>query len=854
MNKLLSFNFFHSSFSQVHDSLRTIIRPSDTKTLFLSKKVIKLVEKSLRAESERKKLKYLRQAIKKGYNTPASIKAEKAHREQDHRSLIKRLNRFVNTYFKTSSYEKRSDELNSLIEGYLSILKELDPEKSASYYSRLAKLYYEVGKTNDAIKVIDQVLQSRNPLKPKRLRKLFFTKAAIHLENSQLNSANKAFELAKKHGLTLKKLRKHASLTDARTFRLLQAVAKRISSRKERLQFEEDGCAAIKEIFDALKNSAVNSLSKETKKTARRFLEYCTANTEYYQRIQSQIGQLKNKIKTMPKNNADREKLKEKLGVIDDIYDYIDGTRFLTIIDSAIEKGNEFEDLYKRKSEENNAFITQFLSHAQGIEKSHSMMIPKIRPYLCNMKDTEILDIIDSFQRNLKEAIQSIHAATHLSTGALYNSLYSLTVNFHKSLKRKLREKLKDTIQIGKKTSEKNRLQSRRIQEHGAKLLHSSIDILEPGLKKMHALVSEYLKNKAAQSPQELSSKFSFEELGAIENLGILASSRIQRLMNIATENEISPLQTVNEKIIEADKIHRNLNKEIEEHPTYETGDILLDDENRRASCNKEAAFNLKTIFRKIFSFDFRGIRQIILGIINHLSSRNLFDLRSFVNGKYIHASIAIKRAANSYVAIAEVTQNFRVGAISSKDSITNKVFRPNFKKIVTKEALSLISQEPQSSTAISEEQILEDITCHYRRLSEEMLEGNEDKWSSIKFAQEKAFKTLIPKLIQTKRGEETILSNKETSPSKRQLFCSEFVVRFTHNVFKMLEEEIRTKYNIGQEIKIFHEVFPEDLEFERTTPGHLRDIFRKYFDKVERPKIIDALFDLPKKSTHVKA
>lgn len=483
-------------------------------------------------------------------------------------------------------------------------------------------------------------------------------------------------------------------------------------------------------------------------------------------------------------------------------------------------------------------------------------MAQKIKPYLCNKKDSTILDLIDAFHRDLKVQIDLIKRGKYVVLPALYEKFHTLFFKFHNDLKRELASNLDDQIRSAEaiQISPKKRQEKRALLTNGTKLFQSSLDILEPSLKKMHTLVSRYLTQKAETTPVKLPCRFTCAEIGAITHLSYLEGTKIHKISNLITTDRPSPVRVVSEKIYEAEKIQQRINKEIIEHPTFETGDILLEDENRRASCDKEIAFNVKAIFQKLFSFDFEGLRKIIIGIITHLTPEKLFDLRSVIFGKYVHAAVAIKKAASTSLSIAEITKSFRAARIDGKDSIVNRAFRPNFHKIATKEALLLIAQTSQNSEAMTEAQIIGEIARLYRRLSEEMLEGNEDKWSSIKFSQENAFKTLIPKLMNKKRGEETILSNKETSPSKRQLFCSEFVVRFTHNVFKMLEEEIRTKYNIGQEIKIFHEVFPEDLDFERTTPGHLRDIFRKYFDKVERPKIIDALFDLPKKSTHVKA
>lgn len=226
---------------QTHQESGTTLHASTTKTPAMSKKMAKLLEESISAPiTDRAKLKLVRKAIKNAQKSlpserqdNSSIAREHFQTEEERLKLVTKIKRYVNKALNTPNHERRSRECKELVEAYLTVLKAINPDKSAQYTVQLAQLFREMGKSQDAMRAISQELETQRRVKPKKLKDLLFQKALIQLEHGHLNKAAITFELAKQHGFSLKK----SDFAKEHALRSLEAASLRVRAPTRKAQF-----------------------------------------------------------------------------------------------------------------------------------------------------------------------------------------------------------------------------------------------------------------------------------------------------------------------------------------------------------------------------------------------------------------------------------------------------------------------------------------------------------------------------------------------------------------------------------------------------------------------------------------
>lgn len=862
---------------QTHSSIpstpqKKAVDPLTIKTLNISQKTIKYLEKSLTTDDDAQKIKYFHKAIKRSTSKPEqqtnqtqktagvfkksnSISDDTTDLlEQKLPDIVQKLQNQVNESLHSKASLVRSKERDEVIEGYLKLLTVLNPDSSVHYKAQLAQLYREVGKTQEAMTVVSESLKNKSKLPKNELGEVLFQKAVISLEKGNTKEAHKIFEAAKQHGISKKGLIDKKDYSNARSFNSLESLALRLAPLSVRQEYENNGVEALQKIKKiketAKKNGEKNpKISDRLKKDARAFAEYCLGNKDYYNRLSKQIEALSKESRKIAKSDPRRKaELDEEKTFLQSLHEYVFNTVNLSKASQAIAKGEELRDKYHPENDKT--------TYEQLFEKANEISYPNmwenVEYYLGELDNNDLSQLYKKFAHSFSEYVRSIDPDI-FSAGKYNKDFFSSIPSIYESfdiLYREFIENLEKNIAANSSTDE-------GIKELGTELLQECRNILETNLKELHGICANFLEKKKDNTPV-LTKKFTLDDLSTLNSLRILDRSPINALINEFVDDQHTPLFSIKQKIQQGVPILAILDKEILEHPTYESGDLSLEDENRSKAILRDEVYNYKAVFRKLFSLDFIGFGKIIIKMISKLpEKRERFDLRTFLTGKYTHASVTIKSKDGIGIFDVDMASKFDANFFEVLYPATQNTFRPNFEKIIKPEVFKSIwakgtKKRSQAYDDNFTKKFANEVAKTYQEICEELLRENINSWRNLKFAKDKAMSSIYPTFGNKKRKEEDILSAPATTQGgnteSKEVFCSEFVSRFTYLAFKRLEDRLHKKYHVDKDVKILHDIFPPNLEFEKIHPKRLRNLMKPYFDKVKAPQIVDALIELPKK------
>jgi hypothetical protein len=315
--------------------------------------------------------------------------------------------------------------------------------------------------------------------------------------------------------------------------------------------------------------------------------------------------------------------------------------------------------------------------------------------------------------------------------------------------------------------------------------------------------------------------KFGLHEIELIETFSKLGEMLPQA-------SGIPTLQDLFKKCDQASTTLGKLDTIIQATGNFEAGDIIFPDEIQLRRFEGKPSFSkagegTKTEFLK-------EVRDWIT------KGKSPWLLQPWFTGHLTHA--AIMNVQESSIVAGEIISTFDNSEPSFAEATYNVRYRPDFDKLVTPEGFQELQKLYPDK---SRKEILENIKFRYQRKVSSLLKSENENFKKIQFSGWKAglswwnakFRETVPRL-----------DDAVVKTELREMFCSEFAATIMSAAFANLQKDLQDE--LGEKVKIFHDIIPTNVPFANVFPNRLADfITSKGFFTEERARpLVDLLVD----------
>ncbi len=662
----------------------------------------------------------------------------------------------------------------------LRILIICDPNNAREYHEKIAALEVLLDRYDKAIQSLEEAITLVPQNGPEYPRLLLHISMLSFAHNKPGNKVGIALKNYRKYQKIL-----HEQKLEGLTLQIpisLQEKEYKLRALFWKNERKDEQAKIVDEMIKLLQScngTPLPNFSQSQLLDIAAFLEYASSNSALNRKLTHEIKLAEARIKKIKLPDEDKKQLEDKISILNELRTFSFKTKFLTAADEASKNGIQLI----------NSLLFGLNTH--DVEQLQKAFI-EIKMAL----DTVVNNSTDEGRKKLL-AVQHQLA----QDGPTHSILVKLKKLTHLPGLTDLKKEIKQ--------------------------------FEESSLFRKFQTFCEQRDNMRKGILPENAHKISLAHINALQKISSLSSINfLQKLPKVAGKD------TLLASIASAATVMKGCDFLLQTNPPYQTGDILLTDENREKKIYDGKAYNLPAVFDLIKKLNFLELIKTIIQFLRDLFSMEVFSVQPIVTGKILHAAMTIHKKTGHGASVVHVDDTIcEETQISAPFVCSQSGFRPDFSKLIVPTAYGQLRKiEGLGLSKKSEIQIQEFIENRYKAHLIKLFEENKENWKHIHQNERRALQSIMPGGEQGPRKEEELLSQvSEKKPCT--MFCSEFVSRF---MMKALED-IEKEYGCT----IFQSIFPKNLHFEKIPPHTLKKYLTPFFTELAQPAIVQTLFEL---------